>query len=255
MGYPINTHFNEEGLIVNAKGNMAYYSSTREGGFGGRDIYEFELYNEVRPKPVSYMKGIVYDAETKRPLKAKFELIDLHTAATVMQSYSQSSDGTFIISIPSGRDYALNANAPGYLFFSENFTLTHSDFVEPYLIDVPMKPIRSGEKSIMRNIFFDTDKFTLKPESAVELEHLLKLLKDNPKVKIQISGHTDNVGTPEHNRILSENRAKAVVDFLTRNGIEIDRLSAKGFGETQPVAKNDTDEGRAQNRRTEFQIL
>lgn len=255
LGYPINTNFNEEGLIVNAKGNTAYYSSTRDGGLGGRDIYQFELYKEVRPKPVSYMKGVVYDAETKKPLRAKFELIDLESANTVMESFSQSNDGSFLISIPSGKDYALNANAPGYLFYSENFTLLHADYSKPYLIDVPMKPIKSGEKAILRNIFFDTDKFTLKEESRFELEKLLKLLQDNPALKIQISGHTDNVGTPEYNRVLSENRAKAVVSFLTGKGIDVGRLTAKGFGETQPLASNDTEEGRAQNRRTEFMIL
>jgi outer membrane protein OmpA-like peptidoglycan-associated protein/tetratricopeptide (TPR) repeat protein len=255
LGYPINTNFSEEGLIVNAKGNTAYYSSTRDGGLGGRDIYQFELYKEVRPKPVSYMKGVVYDAETKRPLRAKFELIDLESAVTVMESFSQSSDGSFLISIPSGKDYALNANTPGYLFFSENFTLLHADYSKPYLVDVPMKPIKSGEKAILRNIFFDTDKFVVKAESRIELNKLLKLLQDNPSLKIQISGHTDNLGSPEYNRVLSENRAKAVVGFLTGKGIDIGRLSAKGFGETQPIATNETEEGRAQNRRTEFLIL
>jgi len=255
LGYPINTNFNEEGLVVNAKGNTAYYSSTREGGFGGRDIYKFELYKEVQPNPVSYMKGTVYDFETKKPLRAKFELIDLESANLTMQSYSHPIDGSFLISIPSGKDYALNANTPGYLFFSENFTLTHADYSKPYLIDVPMKPIKPGEKSILRNIFFDTDKYTLKAESKIELDRLLKLIQDNPSVKVQISGHTDNSGTPEHNLLLSENRAKAVINYLTEKGIEKTRLESKGFGESQPIADNHNEEGRAQNRRTEFMII
>lgn len=254
LGYPINTNFNEEGLIVNSRGTTAYYSSTREGGYGGRDIYQFELPAEARPRPVSYMKGTVYDIETKKPLKARFELIDLKTAKVFIQSSSDPSDGTFLISIPAGRDYALNASTPGYLFFSENFTMTHADYAKPYLMDVPLSPIKQGEKSVLRNIFFDTDKFTLKPESKVELGKLLKLLRENGTIKIQISGHTDNVGTPEHNRVLSENRAKTVVSYLVENGINISRLSAKGYGESQPVASNDTEEGRAQNRRTEFMV-
>lgn len=255
LGYPINTNFNEEGLVVNSKGTTAFYSSTREGGFGGRDIYQFEIPVEIRPKPVSYMKGTVYDIETKKPLRAKFELIDLKSEKIIMQSYSSTADGTFLISIPAGHDYALNANTPGYLFFSENFTMTHGDYAKPFLMDVPLSPIRQGEKSILRNIFFDTDKFTLKSESKVELDRLLKLLNENATIKIQISGHTDNSGTPEHNRVLSENRAKTVVSYLTENGIDIKRLVAKGYGETQPIASNDTEEGRAQNRRTEFMIL
>lgn len=255
LGFPINTHFNEEGLVVNSKGNIAYYSSTREGGFGGRDIYQFEIYKEIKPKPVSYMKGIVYDAETKKPLRANFELIELKSANIVMQSFSDPNDGTFLISIPSGKDYALNATTPGYLFYSENFTLTQADFAKPYLIDVPLHPIRPGEKTILRNIFFDTDKYSLKPESKAELDRLLKLLNENISIRIQISGHTDNVGAPEHNRILSENRAKTVVEYLTANGIDKNRLTAKGYGETQPYATNSTEEGRAQNRRTEFMVI
>ncbi|HEX3009321.1 MAG TPA: OmpA family protein, partial [Bacteroidales bacterium] len=255
LGYPLNTSSSEEGLIVNAKGNTAFYSSTREGGFGGRDIYQFELYKEAQPIPVSYMKGTVFDADTRNPLQAKFELIDLKSANTVMQSFSNPSDGTFLISIPSGTDYALNVNHPGYLFYSENFNLTFSDKMEPYLIDVPLSPIKPGVKSILKNIFFDTDQYSLKPESKVELERLLKLLKDNPTLKVEISGHTDNAGSPEYNKTLSENRAKAVVTYLTENGITKERLTAKGYGELKPVTGNDTEEGRAQNRRTEFMII
>jgi outer membrane protein OmpA-like peptidoglycan-associated protein len=254
LGYPINTQYSEEGMIVNAKGNTAFYSSTRDGGFGGRDIYEFELYKEVRPQTVSYMKGTVYDAITKKPLKAKFELIDLQTAKTVMESYSLSSDGTFLISIPTDKDYALNANRQGYLFYSANFTLSHGDYKQPYLMDVPLNPIKPGEKSILRNIFFDTDRFTLKQESKAELERLVQLLRENPTVKLQLSGHTDNTGSSEHNKILSDKRANAVVQYLIDNGIPPARLSSKGYGETQPIASNDSDEGKAQNRRTEFMV-
>lgn len=255
LGYPLNTNFNEEGLVVNAKGNTAYYSSTREGGYGGRDIYQFELYREARPNPVSYMKGTVYDSETRRALRAKFELVDLRTTGIVMQSYSSASDGTFLISIPSGKDYALNATTPGYLFFSENFTLADADYTRPYLMDVPMNPIKPGEKTILRNIFFDTDQYTLKPESRVELDRLLKMLTENPTLKIQIGGHTDNIGTPEHNQTLSENRARTVVKYLTENGIPGERLSFAGYGEDKPITTNETEEGRAQNRRTEFMIV
>jgi outer membrane protein OmpA-like peptidoglycan-associated protein len=201
------------------------------------------------------MKGTVYDSETKLPLRAKFELVDLKTSGIVMQSYSNASDGTFLISIPSGKDYALNANTAGYLFFSENFTLADAEYARPFLMDVPMSPIKPGEKTILRNIFFDTDQYTLKAESRVELNRLLKLLKDNPTMKIQISGHTDNVGTPEHNQTLSENRARTVVNYLTENGIPQERLTFKGYGEEKPITTNDTAEGRAQNRRTEFMII
>jgi outer membrane protein OmpA-like peptidoglycan-associated protein len=252
LGYPINTHFDEEGLIVNSRGNKAYYSSNRFSK-SGRDIYSFDLYKEVRPTLVSYMKGKVFDEETKQTLVAHFELIDLATSKTVIESYS-SRDGSFLICLPSGKNYALNVNKKGYLFYSDNFTMSRGAFTEPYLKDVPLKPIKIGETVIMKNIFFDFDSYILKPESKIELDKLSDLLKDNPLLNIEIGGHTDNSGTPEYNQKLSENRALAVKDYLVSNTITSKRITAKGYGEKQPIATNDTDEGRALNRRTEFKV-
>jgi outer membrane protein OmpA-like peptidoglycan-associated protein len=254
LGYPINTHFNEEGLIVNARGNKAYYSSTRDGE-GGRDLFSFDLYNEVRPDPVSYMKGKVFDAETYFPLKAHFELTDLASNTVVTDAWSDAVDGTFLICIPSGKDYALNVNKNGYLFYSDHFTMTTGDFTKPFLKDVPLQVIKVGEKVIMRNIFFDYDSYVLKPESKSELAKLLVFLTDNPKLTIEISGHTDNKGSAEYNKKLSENRALAVVTFLINNSIDSKRITSSGYGDTQPIADNDTDEGRALNRRTEFKVI
>lgn len=254
LGYPINTNFNEVGLIVNARGTTAYYSSNRLGGRGGDDIYSFDLYKEVRPTPVSYMKGKVFDAETLLPLTARFELIDLASAKNIMDAWS-NNDGSFLICLPEGKDYALNVNKKGYLFYSDNFTMTHGDFSKPFLKDVPLKPIKVGESVVMRNIFFDLDSYTLKPESKIELERLVKLLKDNPLIQIEISGHTDNTGKPEHNLKLSDNRAKSVAEYLVQHGIEANRLVSKGYGDTKPVTGNNSEEGRAQNRRTEFKVI
>lgn len=254
LGYPINTNYNEVGMIVDARGSTAYYSSNRLGGQGGDDIYSFDLYKEARPTPVSYMKGKVFDAETLLPLNARFELIDLGSAKTIMDAWS-NNDGSFLICIPEGKDYALNVNKKGYLFYSDNFTMTHGDFSQPFLKDVPLKPIKAGETVVMRNIFFDHDSYKLKDESRIELERLAKLLRENPAIQIEISGHTDNTGNADYNLKLSENRAKAVAEFLVRLGIEPVRLISKGYGQTLPVASNDTDEGRAQNRRTEFKVI
>jgi outer membrane protein OmpA-like peptidoglycan-associated protein/Tol biopolymer transport system component len=254
IGYPINTNFNEVGMVVNARGTTAYYSSNRLGGQGGDDIYSFDLYKEVRPTPVSYMKGKVFDSETLLPLYARFELIDLATAKTIMDAYS-NNDGSFLICIPEGKDYALNVNKKGYLFYSDNFTMTHGDFTQPFLKDIPLKPIKIGETVVMRNIFFDHDSYSLKPESEIELDRLVTLLKENPPIQIEISGHTDNTGKPDYNLKLSENRAKAVTHYLVQNGIEAFRMVSKGYGETKPVASNDSEEGRAQNRRTEFKVV
>lgn len=254
LGYPINTNFDEEGLIVNAKGNKAYYSSTREGQ-GGRDLFSFEIYNEIRPDPVSYMKGKVFDAETNFPLKAHFELIDLKSDTLVMDAWSDAIDGSFLICIPSGKDYALNVNKKGYLFYSDHFTMTVGDFTKPFLKDVPLQVIKVGEKVIMRNIFFDFDSYTLKTESKSELDKLLIFLTDNPNLQIEIRGHTDNTGSGEYNKKLSENRALAVVAYLINNSIDSKRITSSGYGDTQPIADNNTEDGRALNRRTEFKVI
>ena len=252
LGYPINTGYNEEGMIVNARGNIAYYSSTRDEDI--RNLFSFELYPEARPMAASYMKGKIYDSRFYRPLRAHFELIDLATAETVIESFSDSISGEFLVTIPSGRDYAMNIKRAGYLFYSENFTMPEGTFREPLLKDIPLKRIRPGEKVILRNIFFEFASASLLDESKVELELLLLFLRSNPDVNIVITGHTDNIGTEEYNLALSQNRARAVVDYLLKDGIAGERLSYRGLGASEPIADNDTEEGRAQNRRTEMLI-
>lgn len=254
LGYPINTNFEEAGMVVNAKGTTAYYSSNRLGGFGGDDIYSFDLPKEVRPTTVSYMKGNVFDANTKASLAARFELTDLSTGENVMDAFS-NQDGSFLICLPEGKDYALNVNRPGYLFYSDNFNMEHGDYLQPFTKDIPLKPLKVGEKVVMKNVFFDIDSYVLKPQSKIELDRLVKLLKDNPTIRIEISGHTDNTGKADHNLKLSESRAKAVADYLLRNGVKTESITSKGYGASQPMASNDTEDGRAQNRRTEFKVL
>ncbi len=255
LGYPINTFADECGLVVNAKGDHAYFSSNRNSD-KGRDIYEFDLYEQARPLQVSYFKGKVFDNETKAPVDAKFELIDLKTSQIINQAYANKYTGEFLVCLPINKDYALNISKKGYLFYSENFTFSDlNDKGKPYIKDIPLQKIITGSKIILKNIFFETNSFELKPESTAELNKIIQFLNDNPTLKIEISGHTDNTGNKILNQKLSENRAKAVVDFLVSKGISISRLISKGYGETQPVADNSTDEGRALNRRTEFKVI
>jgi len=256
LGYPINTAADENSLIVNAKGDKAYFAGDRPGGYGGIDLYEFDLDEKLRPVSTTYMKGVVFDAETNDKLEAQFELIDLETAEVVIQAYSDKSTGRFLVCLPTNKNYALNVSREGYLFYSGNFSLKDShDDSKPFHKDVPLQPIQVGETVILKNIFFDTDKYDLKSESIAELNKLITFLKDNPAVKIEIRGHTDNQGSEEHNTLLSDNRAKAVYNYLTENSVNKTRLSYKGYGEKQPIATNDTPEGRAINRRTEFKIV
>lgn len=254
LGYPINTHKDENSLVVSATGDLAYMSSEREGGFGGLDLYCFKLYESARPTPVTYMKGKVFDRDSKKPLEAIFQLIDLETGKVIVESYSNKGDGSFLISLPINKDYALNASLPGYLFFSENFSLKNLQNNTPYKYDVPMIPIKEGETIELKNVFFKTASYELDKRSEIELNKLVIFMKNNSTLKAELRGHTDDIGDDKSNLLLSENRAKSVYNYLVSNGIEKERLSYKGFGELQPKAPNINDNNRAQNRRTEFFI-
>lgn len=255
LGYPINTHQSEWGLTIDATGQFAYFASDREGGYGEMDIYQFPLPEKLKPSAVTYLKGIVFDQSNSQPLEAQFELVDLESKKTVYNSYSNYNDGEFFVCLPAGKDYLLNVSRDGYLFHSENFTLTESKNLAPYKKDIPLTPIVTGVPVVLKNIFFDTDKFDLKEKSTSELEILFTFLNNNPTLKIEISGHTDNRGDKIHNQQLSQNRAKAVYTYLISKGITADRLSYKGYGEDKPIESNDTEDGRALNRRTEFMIV
>lgn len=256
LGYPINTYGDENSLLVNGAGSLAYFASDRPGGYGGLDLYQFELYEAARPDKITYMKGKVYDAKTKQPLGAHFELIDLATAKQVMTSDANAGNGEFLVTLPVDKNYALNVSQSGYLFYSENFSLKElTDKTKPYLMDVPLQPIDTGSVVELKNIFFETGKFDLKSESKIELNKLVTFLTLNKTMRIELSGHTDNVGDKKMNLALSENRSKSVYDYLIANGIESKRLTYKGYGETKPKVKNDSDENRAINRRTEFKVI
>jgi outer membrane protein OmpA-like peptidoglycan-associated protein len=256
LGYPINTFGDESGMIVNGSGQVAYFSSTgRDGGLGCDDIYMFNLPKEFQPVSTTYMKGKTFNKKTLKPVGAQFELIDLATGKTVITSYSDPGNGEFFVTLPVNHDYALNVNATGYCFYSETFQMKESkDPSKPFRMDVPLQPIDTGIGEELKNVFFETGKFDLKPESKAELNKLAKWLKANPKVKIELQGHTDNVGDKKMNMTLSTNRAKAVYDYLITQGIDASRLTYKGYGDTKPKVPNDTPEHRQMNRRTEYMI-
>lgn len=256
LGFPVNTSGDEINIIVNATGDKAYISADKYEGKGGFDIFEFDLPPYARPNPSTYVNGFVFDAKTQKPLEAYFSLTDLQSGKEVVRSFSDKITGEFLVCIPANRNYALSVSKENYLFHSENFALVaNSAALLPFRLNIALKPVVAGEIMVLRNVFFDNDQYFLKEESRVELNYLLNLIRQNPGLKIEISGHTDNVGSEEYNQTLSENRAKAVYDFLIENGVQPSGLVFKGYGFLKPVSPNDTAEGRSKNRRTEIKIL
>lgn len=256
LGYPINTPADEINILINTTGTTAYFASDKEGGFGGLDLYYFELDESIRPTPVTYIKGKVEDAFTLKPLEATVELIDLNSRQTVTNTTSDPQTGEFLACIVTGTNVLLNVNHPDYPFYSENFQLekSYSD-LEPFLKDIRLHKAEVGTTYILRNIFFDFDKSDLKEESFPELNNLADYMIQNVNLRIEIGGHTDNQGSDEYNEKLSLDRARSVYNYLIDKGVSASRLAYKGYGKSQPIATNETEEGRASNRRTEFKIM
>lgn len=256
LGYPINTFSNENSLLVDASGKLAYFASEREGGFGGLDIYQFEMPESLRPEKITYVKGHTFNANTKAPLDAQFELIDLETQQTVTKAYSNSA-GEFLVTLTSNHNYLVNVSKNGFLFYSDNFSMKDkvADYNKPYQLEIPLQPIDTGIIEL-KNVFFDVNKWDLKPSSYAELDKVVSFLKLNPALKIEFGGHTDNSGDKLFNKTLSSNRAKAVYEYVLQKGGNVAaKLSFKGYGDSKPKVPNDTPENKAKNRRTELKII
>ena len=265
LGYPINTKYDENSLMVSADGEIAFFASDREGGYGDLDIYYFVMPEHLRPTKTLYFEGLVYDAVTKAPIPGKFQLIDLKTGKEIIRSEADLVTGEFMVSLPLNADYALNVSYKGYNDFSQNFNMTVAEGLESFRMDVPLIPLSSTEPVLLANIFFDLNKTNLRPESFVELDKLRDFLNQNPTFKIEIGGHTDTRGDEKDNQVLSEGRAKSVVDYLIKQGIAASRLTSKGYGESKPkvsdadiaAMKTNSEQEKAhqKNRRTEYKII
>ncbi|MES2591998.1 MAG: OmpA family protein [Bacteroidota bacterium] len=285
LGYPVNTTDDDVYFVISASGKHGYYASFNEKGFGEKDIYivtflgpekPMVLNNEdnllasltapvketviaptivIKEAQLTILKGVITDALTQKPLEATIEIIDNLKNEVIASFTSNSSSGNYLVSLPAGKNYGIAVKKENYLFHSENFDIPMTAAFQEIVKDVALKNVSVGSKIILKNIFFDYGKSTLRPESTSELERLTKLLNDVPTLKIEISGFTDSKGSAEFNQKLSENRSKAVVDYLVKAGIAADRLTFVGYGKEQPIATNETDDGRQLNRRTEFKIL
>ena len=187
-------------------------------------------------------------------MPSSVELTDINSRKLITKLQTDE-DGNYLVTLPVGEDYAFNVNRKGYLFYSDNFSMKSSHPDSALIVNIPLQPIEAGASVVLKNIFFDSKKFDLKPASITELDKVIELMTDNPKLSILISGHTDNVGKAADNLLLSNNRAKAVLAYLQKNKIPVTRLKAKGFGAGKTIADNNTDTGKGLNRRTELSVI
>ncbi|GGK70214.1 cell envelope biogenesis protein OmpA [Rufibacter glacialis] len=256
MGYPLNTHRDESSIFISPDNKTGYYSGQLAGtGKVEVALLQFEVPEVWKGKTVSsFAQGRVFDAQTKKPLKATVQVYDLDSAGVITQQVS--SDGTsgeYTIVLNQKQRYALYVTAPGHVLESRHISATST--TEPLALDFYLQPLSKGAKAVLSNIFFDTGKAELRPESQTELDKLFQFLRSNPKIKVEIAGHTDNVGQAAANQKLSEARAQAVVAYLVKKGAPASLFQAKGYGQTQPAAPNTSEENRQLNRRIELRIL
>ncbi|MEL6140135.1 MAG: OmpA family protein, partial [Bacteroidota bacterium] len=261
LGYPINTNDNETGIFVTLDGNEAFFSRElpAEGGSPNIDIYTFGLPENARPISATYVQATVIDAVSKQPLEAdvRLRVMDEDRAPRLQRT---SENGSFTIVLPTGKNYALSVEQPGYLPYSSQFSLEGSNAPDdPYRLTIELQPtdqnILPDAPIVLRNVLFASGSAKLLEVSFPELDRLANLLTSTPRLKIEIGGHTDDVGSDSDNQQLSEARAKAVYNYLLEKEISANRLSFVGYGESRPIADNTTSAGRTENRRTEFRII
>lgn len=249
VGTPLNSEFDDYFYSLQLGTDNVYFSSDRPGGYGGFDLY-VGVPNPFPPNPVTTVLGTVTDSKTKTPVGAKLTVTDLSNREVVSTFQSDDLDGNYVVVLQSGKNYAITADAPGYLFYSDRFDVPR---------DAPnnliRKDVRLEREAVRMLVFFDFDRAILKEESLVDLNLALDLMNGNPKMKVEVAGHTDNVGSRDYNKKLSQDRANAVKDYLVVHGVDAGRITAKGYGMEIPIATNDTEDGRAQNRRVEFRVI
>jgi outer membrane protein OmpA-like peptidoglycan-associated protein/Tol biopolymer transport system component len=253
LGAPINSSSDDTNFSISAQG-MGYFA-TAKAQDGNYDIFQVELPDYLKPKPTIVVQGIVSSFKDKTPLGALVMIEDLNTGEVIAVNKSNSASGEYLVVLPAGRNYSVSASSKGFFFYSQNFEIPNDSKYQEIKLDITLEPIEKGTKVILNNIFFESGRAELKPISYVELNKAVELLKDNATMVIEIGGHTDDVGADELNMKLSEARAKAVMNYMVLAGIDASRLRSKGYGESQPIASNDTAEGKAKNRRTEFEIV
>ena len=285
LGFPINTPYDDLFYSPSASGKYAYIASNRSGGKGGLDIYKVTYFGDKKPMTVDFndqlissitntfsdnqvakpinneeksltiFKGKVIDNITENPIRAEITLVINSTGEIFTVAYSNSLSGKFLLSLPSGENYGISVTADGYLFHSENFDIPKTNGFNIVEKNIKLKNIQIGNNITLKNVFFNTSKWDIRSDSYSELDKLADLLLSKPSINIEISGHTDNVGSESFNELLSQKRADAVRSYLIEKGVDFNRIISIGYGQSKPISVNDTEIGRAKNRRTEFKII
>ncbi|GAB4398049.1 MAG: hypothetical protein OHK0053_15850 [Microscillaceae bacterium] len=279
LGYPINTAEDDIHFVLSADYKRGYYASAKPDGYGDKDIYVVDMpdYRDVEvidfqlslktiavgfnplttrdpERAIVILRGVVKDEQSDELISARMTLIDVEENEVVEEIDAVAPKGKYYTKMKTGRRYLLHVQKEGYLYHSEYFEIPVGVINQEKILHIYLKRI-TPQKSIDFKALFDYNSATLKKISLAALEKLLAFLQTNPNIKGEIEGHTDNIGTEERNQSLSEERARSVYQYLIDNGIAEDRISFVGYGESRPIATNDTAHGRSLNRRTEFKIL
>lgn len=255
MGYPINTYRDDMGLTISSIGDIAYFSSAREAD-KGLDIFSFNLDRGLQPQPVTYVKATVTNKKTHAPIAADIELVNLNSKFEKSRIQRADEKGEVMLALPLRRNYAFNVSEDGFLFYSQSMQLANAnDLTDPIILKIELEPIELGAQMELYNIYYETDSFRILPQSEPELQKLVEFLGKNPELRVEIQGHTDSSGNPASNLELSKRRAKSVVNYLIEHQVSDGRLTSEGYGDTRPIADNETAEGRKQNRRTTIKII
>lgn len=254
LGFPINNYQDQVALFITSDGKKGFYSSDVNNSI---KLFEFDIPKKLSDKfkRANYLKGIVQDAETKKNIATEIELIDLKTNQTITRIKSDATSGAYTAVLPNGSQYGLFVSKPNYFFKSLTFDFSEKTDAGGKMVNILLEPIKKDVKEVLNNIFFDSGKSELRPESFIELDRLYLLLKQNPTLKVEISGHTDDVGKEADNQILSEKRALSVAEYLIKKGINPQNIQTIGYGKTRPLFPNDSEENRQINRRIEMSIL
>ncbi len=255
LGYPINTHYDDDALTLNYICDTTYFSSSRQTE-KGMEIFAFNFDRGLATTPVAYVKVKVTEMVSNKPVQVevKLESQPFKTSRFQMQGTDEKGEAMFYVML--NRNYAFTVAEPGYLYTSKFVNQGKANSIgEPEVLEIELQPIEIGAEVQLYNIYFETDSFRILSQSESELQNLVTFLTNNKDLKVEIQGHTDSSGNAENNRVLSEKRAKSVVDYLVKNGIAINRLKFGGYGDKVPIASNDTPEGRMLNRRTTIKIL